>query len=263
MISMIPSSETYVLYQNNIPEMFPRSLPQGGALLMGGYLGSLGNISVQEAINNSWSVHSGSDLVSMPINYAIADAANPNFYLGNNSVYSIVHDMYSSGKYGILSEGYGLILVEHGYNGPIQNYVSENYTIAGSYFSKNFSSLHYGNGSNVSSVPGTYENYSDSLLYLMPGQYKFTLSMNITQSLNSTYGWPVELSIYSGINVLYTVNENLSAAFLNTSILTLSFIVTIKGIEGNVWYSLFIPDNSFNVGVEKMQVAQTAAFQSP
>lgn len=262
MISMIPSSEPYVLYQNNIPEIFPRSLPQGGALLMGGYLGSLGNVSVQEAINNSWSVDSGSDLVSMPINYAIADAANPNFYLGGNSVYSIVHDMYSSGKYGILSEGYGLILMEHGYNGPIKNYVPQNSTIAGSYFSKNISSLHYGNGSNVSSISGTFENYSGSPLYLMPGQYSITFSLNFYQNHNNTYGWPVELCIYSGNNVLYSLKENLSAVLLNTSNLTLSFTATIKGIEGNVWYSLFVPDNSFNVGVEKMQVAQTAAFQS-
>ena len=262
MIGMIPSSEKYALYQNNIPEMFPRPLPSGGALLMGSYLGSLGNVSVQEAINNSWSVYSGGVLVSMPINYAIADAANPNYYLRGNSVYSIVHDMYSSGKYGILSEGYGLMLLEHGYKGPIENYMPESSIIAGSYFSKNIAYLDYGNGSNVSIVHGTFENYSGSPLYLMPGHYNITFSLNLAQSINSTSSWPVYLSIYSGNNVLYSVKENLSFSFQNASSHTLSFTATIKGIEGNVWYSLFTPDNTFDVGVENMQVAQTAAFQS-
>ena len=262
MIGMIPSSETYVLYQNNIPEVFPRSLPQGGALLMGGYLGSLGNVSVQEAINNSWSVYSGSVLVSMPINYALADAANPNFYLRGNSVYSIVHDMYSSGKYGILSEGYGLMLLEHGYKGPIQNYVPENSTIAGIYFSKNIASLYYGNGSNVSSVSGTFENYSGPALYMMPGHYNITFFINIAQSLNSTSDWPVDLSIYSGNNVLYSVKENLSAAFLNASTLTLSLTASIKGIEGNVWYSLFTPGKELNISISKVVITQQTAFQT-
>ena len=172
---MIPSNDPYVSYQNNIPEIFPRATPPGGALLMGGYLGSFSNVSINEAINNSWQVNAGGSEVSLPVDFALGDASNLNFYLAGNSTYSIVHDMYASGKYGILSEGYGLILLQHGYIGTIKNYAPENITIPGSSFrnsSANANGMNNTFSGNGSLIAG---EHAGTPLYLFPGQFNVTV----------------------------------------------------------------------------------------
>ncbi len=124
MVAIIPQSNPYVLYQNNIPEVLPRNLPFNNTILMSGYLGGLTGYSISDAINNSWPVQYGNGQKGfVQIDYVIADFNNPNFYLQNNSMFNLINLMYSSGKYGIVSEGYGLILLERNYSGPIINYV--------------------------------------------------------------------------------------------------------------------------------------------
>ena len=115
MISLIPNNQSYVAYQNNIPEIMPKALPlNNSAILVGGMWG-LSGISLADAINNSWPVLLKGHVEYVPINFAIADTGNPNYYLGNNSMASLIHAMISSGRYGIRSEGYGLILLQRGY----------------------------------------------------------------------------------------------------------------------------------------------------
>lgn len=115
MISLIPQNQSYVAFQNNIPEIMPRALPLNNSLILASGLWGLINISVSCATNNSWPVLIHGQVKDIPINYAIADTDNSNYYMGNTSMASLIHAMLSSGKYGIRAEGYGLILVEWNY----------------------------------------------------------------------------------------------------------------------------------------------------
>ncbi len=262
MLKMIPSSEQYIVYQNNIPELFPRPLPPGGALLMGGYLGSFDNVSVDEAINNSWQVNAGRDKISLPLIFAIADASNFNFYLPGNSVYSIVHDMYKSGKYGILSEGYGLILLQRGYTGTVKNYSPENITISGDSFlnssdlSHNVISISQGNATQI------IGEYDGTPLYLFPGHFIVTVYLYSQHPVNTTNIASMMLGVYSGTQELLLRSGNVSVMDSSPIMYKLTFPFSINCIAGNISYSLYGSEKNSEMGVSKVIVTQTSPLQN-
>ncbi len=262
MLKMVPSSETYVAYQNNIPELFPRASPPDGAMLMGGYLGSFTNVSVNEAINNSWEVNAGGSEVSMPVDFAIADASNPNFYLDNNSAYSIVHDMYESRKYGILSEGYGLILLQHGYNGTIENFAPENVTIPEGSFSNSSANSNETPGLTSGNATQIIGEYVGTPLYLFPGLFNVTIYLNIQNPDNFTNMSSILLEVNSGMHTQLSVVGNISNSSSNSDTGRATFTFSFNSIVGNVWYSLYEPAKNSGFIVSKMVVVQTAAFQN-
>lgn len=175
MINMIPATDPYVAYQNNLPQILPRSLPFGTSLLMGGYLGDLANFNSSSSLNNSWPIYfNNGKILHVPIDYAIADASNQYFYQQPNSMYNLSNTMFSTGQYGILSEGYGLILLKQGYSGPIKNYVSGNRTLAANNFENK-------SGPNSGFLPIVKTNdTSDNFMFYGPGTYLFPGSYNIT-----------------------------------------------------------------------------------
>ncbi len=175
MINMIPNSDPYVAFQNNIPQVLPRPLPFGSTLIMGGYLGNLANFNSSSPLNNSWPIYlSNGKISNIPINYAILDAGNQYFYQGPHSLYDLVRTMYSSGSYGILSEGYGLLLLKYGYNGPIINYSAEDKVISAGSF-ENMSGYNSGSGPIVKT-----NDTSDNFMFYGPGTYLYPGSYNIT-----------------------------------------------------------------------------------
>ncbi len=262
MLKMIPSSDQYIVYQNNIPEFFPRPALPDDALLMGGYLGSFTNVSVQEAINNSWQVNTGGKEVPMPVDFALADASNLNFYLAGNSVYSIVHDMYKSGKYGILSEGYGLILLQRGYNGTIKNYVPENVTISGGSFSNSSVISHQPIGPTPCNATRIIGQYIGTPLYLFPGQFTVTLYINSQYPVNTTNISSMTLGVYSGSHVLLSIVGNILVPSDNSGIYKITFSFALNSMAGNVWYSLYGSDKNSNINLSQMVVTQTSPFQN-
>ena len=181
MINLIPRSDPYVAFQDNLPQVLPRPLPDGGALLIGGYLGSFSSFTNANATSNLWPiVTSTGKITSIPLDYAIADASNPNFYYGPNSMYSIVSTMYSSGNYGILSEGYGMILLKQGYNGSIVNYVPELQALTANKFT-NYSGNYSG------SLPIIKSNdRSNGYMFYGPGTYLFPGSYTATFYLRTS-----------------------------------------------------------------------------
>ena len=262
MLKMIPSSDPYVAYQNNIPEILPEHISPSGALLMGGYLGSFNNVSVNEAINNSWKVNVDGNIVSLPLDFALADASNSNFYLANNSDYSIIHDMYASGKYGILSEGCGLILLQRGYNGTVENYVPENISISGSYFSNSPVTSQ----ETVSLAPGNtteiISNYAGTPFYLFPGHFTVTLYLKSQGQFNADYKGKIVLGVYSGNHFLKSVVGNTSSSIGNLGGCQVIFSFSLNAIEGNINYSLYGTDNNPNLSVSKLVVSQMHPFQN-
>lgn len=262
MIKMIPSSDHYIVYQNNLPELFPRVIPPGDVLLMGGYLGSFINVSVGEANNNSWQVNVDRNVVSMPVDFALADATNSNFYLSSSSVYSIVHDMYESGKYGILSEGYGLILLQRGYNGNVKNYAPETVTISGGSFINPPLVSNQLIGTIPVNASGIIGQYAVTPLYLFPGQFTATLYINSQHRFNATNLSSMVLGVNSGSQALLSVGGNISVPSNNPSIYKITFSFTLNGIAGNVWYSLHDPERNSGFSVSQMVVTQTSPYRN-
>ena len=262
MLKLIPSSKAYVAYQNNISELFPRVPPPDGALLLGGYLGSFTNVSVNEAINNSWQVNAGGSEVSLPVDFAIADASTSTFYLAGNSAYSIVHDMYESGKYSILSEGYGLILLQRDYNGPVKNYVPENITIPGSSFSNLSVITNETIGTTPSNSTVIVGEYAGTPLYLFPGQFTVTMYLNSQHPGNATNVSSMILGVYSGSYTLLSITGNVSTLSGNSGITKITFSLSVNGIAGNVWYSLYKAEKNSGMNISKMVVTQTYSFQN-
>lgn len=262
MLKMIPSSDPYIMYQNNIPEILPGNIPPGGVLLMGGYMGSFTNVSASESINNSWQVNAGGNIATVPIDFALADASNPNFYLVNNSVYSIVREMYESGKYGILSEGYGLILLQRGFNGTIKNYVPENVTISGGSLRNVAAVSPETSGMTSGGARGIDVIYGHTPLYLFPGRFNLSVYLNLHYPANVTNSSSIVLGVYSGNNELMSIKGNISTSSNNSSRLKMTFSFALNGITGNVRYTLYWENNSSSMNVSKIVVSQTSPFQN-
>ena len=259
MIGLIPSSDTYVAYQNNIPELLPRQLPSDGVILTGGHVGSFSDVSLSQAMNNSWQISDGTGIADMPVDYAIADARNPNFYLQNNSMYSIIQEMYSSGKYGIMSEGYGLILLMHGYTGSIMNYVPENATIAGGSFTSKAQTgvTSYG----VSNHSGNYNSffYEGNVSYLFPGLYNISLYLMPMQKINGGNN-SVTFSIYSGSSSIASYCINLSGNSFLAGNAAYEISLNVTQVYGNVWLSIEGNDGGSGNPLSKLTIVQSIPY---
>ena len=118
MSNLIPRSNPYVLFQNNMPNLLPRNLTYDETPLIPPY-DFLPNATVQyhpmELITGQ--------IVNPVIDYAIDDPYNNLYFtLGNPSMYDFIHLLYASGNYGILAEESGMLLLEKNYTGPIKYY---------------------------------------------------------------------------------------------------------------------------------------------
>lgn len=255
MVKMIPASDPYVVYQNNIPELLPRQLPFNGSILMGGYLGSFTAVSAEQALNNSWKVSLGDKFVYLPVDYAIADANSADFYLQNNSMYKIVQDMYFSGRYGIVSEGYGLLLMERGYAGSIKDYVPESVTIPGDAFVNNATSLSTVNVLSGITSSGNVFTYSGTFSYMFPGNYNLTLYLNPPGEINSSTG-SIHLAVYSGNTTIASYRLNLTGGGSNPSPGKFELSLDVNQICGNLWFSIGMPNAGTSLNIVKLTVVQ-------
>lgn len=196
MIKIIPINNTYVAYQNNIPEMLPRALPSGDMILIGGYLGAFECFNLSDAIENNWPVSYNNKTFEIPIDYAIADASNPNFYLQGNSTYTLVHTMVESGKYSIIGEGYGLVLLKRGHINTMQIFVPINYTSEKLQISKQGGSKEYPNIFKNLSTNNTILSFN--LKYLMPGNYQMMIKGITKTDVQDNYTKIVVVSNFDG-----------------------------------------------------------------
>jgi len=169
-ISLIPSNDPYVLTQNNLPEVYPRPLAYGMPLVTG-ITNFTSNITATKIyINNS------GKLIMPRIDYILSDLNSPWYLYGKTNMYYFNSLLYSSGKYGIVAEASGLVLLEKGYSGNIKYYVPE-------YFSFAPSSLVLGPNTTVHKNIIIANNTNSTLLWstplfnLAPGKYNITFSI--------------------------------------------------------------------------------------
>ena len=240
--AMIPRSNPYVLVPNNIPEAYPRATVGGpyhvGTFVMGFPSPVFLNITVRDAINNTFPyIAAEGHIVYVPMDYAIATITNAVAFSnsGYQSIVQIMDIMLESGKYGIMAEANGTIVLERNYTYPPALYVpmnryigvsdggtpAEHLSANNSFIFSNTSSgsiMWYGG---INYYPGTYNDTLHFLVY--PGSYG---NISITAILNGTS--VSERYIY--------VNDNISAP----SSYNLSFSQVINNINLNTGYYYFI-----------------------
>ncbi len=240
--AMIPRSNPYVLVPNNIPEAYPRAIVGGpyhvGAFVMGFPSPVFLNITVGDAINNTFPyIAARGHIVYVPLDYAISTITNAVAFSnsGYQSMVQIMDIMLESGKYGILAEANGTIVLERNYAYPPALYVPMNgyieesdgcspaghQTVNNSLIFSNTSSgsvMWYGG---TKYYPGTYNDTLHFFVY--PESYG---NLSITAVLNGT-----------SVSEQYIhVNDNSS----DPSWYNLSFNQIIDNINLNTGYYYFI-----------------------
>ena len=133
---LIPQTNPYVLVTNDIPEAYPRALINGpyrvGELVMGFPSPVFENISIQDAVNNTFPyITWNGTVINIPIDYAwaISTSAVFNAKSGTQSMSEIIQVMLASGKYGIIAQADGTILLMRNYMGSPILYTPINYNI--------------------------------------------------------------------------------------------------------------------------------------
>ena len=254
LISLIPKTDPYVLYQNDMPEMLPRPAEAGLSIVFTSYLSS--NITIQDVLDNTFPVISNvRDLPSdqfVKIDYLLAYTQSSQYYLefapGESTMYQILSLMITSGKYGILAEASGFILIKRDYQGVPKIYspliLERHFNPTSPNGAMTFHDLSAPRGSStfVTLVPGNYTvTYyisisNNSNLSIIHGGLGYNLGAEVSQTFN------VPGSYFKKVNVETTVTFNVSVP--NEETYTV-FIISGTNFVGNLT-------------VYKVQIAQTS-----
>lgn len=205
---LIPPSDSNVLIQNNMPELFPRPLAGNEPLVPGVSL--FANFTNSDAVNGSFPVWQFGKIVYIRFDYAIADEGSPQFVYGAPSMQDFVAGMYYSGAYGLLGEAGGMIVLEHNYSGPIEYYVpySAHYPVE--------SLFHWPSYAPVSSPVLTSTNtggntplWNGPFVPLLPGSYRVTFTLETT---NTSDGNAALVQVLGGSHAALLRQQNLTGA---------------------------------------------------
>ena len=126
-IKLIPSNNPYVLTQNNIIELFPRTTIPPDKItsvpLIAGMLNIGQNLTLKEIEQNKIPFDTGYGTTYTNIDFVLADV-NSSWYnfdsYGYPSMSTLISELYSSGYYGIVAEDQGIILLQRDYKGKIE-----------------------------------------------------------------------------------------------------------------------------------------------
>ncbi len=223
-ISMIPSNDPYVLSQNNIIELYPRPLAYGVPMIAG--VTNFTNITP-----NGQFLNISGRYINAKIDYVLADLNSQYYVSGNPSMYNFTSLFYSSGKFGIVAEASGFILLERNYTGPVKYYVPNNI-----YFSA--SSLNLGSNTTIKNNVLYANNTKNTILWstnmfnLAPGTYRFIFSINTNSSLVNN---KLQFNISANENPLFQRYNITGSIFQNTGNWTnISFYITLNSFYSNI-----------------------------
>ena len=132
--ALIPRSSAYVLFQNDMPNMLPRTLDYLQTPEVTG-VGNWQNVTSYDAAIGSFPNQGyNGTTIWMRVNYMIDDPYSWGFTevgtATDNSMYHFIQVGYESGHYGILGESDGMVVLERGYSGAIQLYSPYQQSIA-------------------------------------------------------------------------------------------------------------------------------------
>lgn len=243
---LIPTNNPYVLVPNNIPEAYPRELISGeyriGELVMGFSTPVFKNITVSDAINNTFPyIAWNGTVVNIPIDYAWAvfPSSVTMINSGYQSQLNIMNIMLESGKYGIMAEANGTIVIERGYHGspalnvPINNFFRPGIGSSRTEFKVVNNSYYFNNiGDGKTMWYGGTE--------YLPGTYNNTLQFNISNNFSGN------ISIVAIRNSHIAETKYINSSTNHEMKYNVSFRQTFSGIEKNGYYYFIINSNGFN-----------------
>jgi uncharacterized membrane protein len=115
-VSLLPENASSILIQNNLPEVFPRSLYNG--LILDAPLTKFVNFSMYSIAHDAFNASGNGQIAAFPIEYVLLDYNSNQFVAGTPSMNNMSSLMYSSGYYGVYAQSGSVILLERGYSGP-------------------------------------------------------------------------------------------------------------------------------------------------
>ena len=217
LISLVPSNDPYLMVQQNMPEAYPRLFYQNvGILSVAG-----GGIAYNVTNNNFYVYNTLKGWVEADIEYVLYDplsqwaqingissaAVEPEKNSTYQNMYNMVYEMLASGKYGILGESNGMVLLERGYFGKVEyfNPFYDSFHILNNNITNNISGLWHGSKYTLVS-PGTYEV---KLKYFINTNY----TGNITISTTGNVGEVTIANVTENVSLVAKTYYNLSFNF--------------------------------------------------
>lgn len=233
---LIPSSDSHVLIQDNMPELFPRPLAGNEPLVPGVSL--FANFTHSDAVNDSFPVWQYGKIVHVRFDYVIADQGSPQFFYGTPNMQDFVTAMYGSGAFGVLGEAGGMIVLERNYTGPAQYFVpySAYYPVSSLFRWPDYAPI----SAPVLTATNTGANvplWNGPFAPLMPGSYAvtFTLRSSDTSDNNSAL-----VQVLSGPRAALLQEQTLTGSEFpaNGTWMRYSMDFYAPGPEGNVQFLL-------------------------
>ncbi len=182
---LIPANNPYVLMQNNMPELFPRLLDYNSSPLSVGLTPFAPNLSVGNAVSNSYPKDIAGKWTNVKIDYAIGDGYTTSYfnshYPGSPSMLDFLNILYDSGKYGIYAQQGSVILLKRDFNGSPILYAPYNLNFEAIDFSELAPNATFSNGTI------NYFNLTQGSLFttissfVPPGVYNVSLDIKSTR----------------------------------------------------------------------------------
>lgn len=182
LVNLIPKNNSYVLFQNNIPQVLPRILSYNNTPIIG------------DSLSYNFTFYNGqTGNETVRIDYVLADPYSHWFdYVSQISHYPSLRNMlnylYGSGNFGILAEESGITLLERNYSGPIQRFIPYEKTIAATNFynATTGDTAQYAKGySPITGINASNTFFFGGITNLMPGKYNITIQLK-TNNLNTS-----------------------------------------------------------------------------
>jgi len=242
---LIPRTNPYVLVTNNIPEAYPRALINGpyfiGELIMGFPPPVFENITIQDAINNTFPyITSKGAVVDIPLDYAWGTLTNSVFYSdsGYQSMFNIMQIMLESGKYGVMAEANGTIVLQRGYTGPPALYVPMNHFLSPNTGSSDTHFTLFNHSRNFDNVSSGSIMWYGGTLY-PPGTYINTLNFFLSEDFSGN------ISIEEVLNNRIVVSKYIYTNATQYTRVYISFEQTFYNLEQFGQCYFIIKSNGF------------------
>ncbi len=248
LISLVPPNNPYLMVQQNIPEAYPRPFYQNvGILSVGG-----GGIAYNSSNNNFYVYNTVKGWQLANIQYVLYDplsqwaqicgnsiaAVSPQHNSSYQNMYNMIFELLASGKYGILGEANGMVLLEKGYFGELK------------YYEPLYDIFQISDNNITNEIPGIW--HGSKYTFVSPGNYDVKLKYYAV----GNYSGNVTFSVTGNVGEVPILNVTRYVSYSSYTYLTLNFNFTEKfpymyvgfTFPNNLKYSHLISLEMYQVG---------------
>ena len=241
LVRLIPNNNPYVLFQDNLPQVLPRPLEYNGTPLISNF------------IYPNFTLNENGNFVKVRIDYVLADPYSSWFtYKPLNSkrasMIELFNSLLESGKFGVLGEDGGVVLLDQGYSGVPK--VFQGFSDFISPHDLEYSSSNISRIQQLDSISG--HNLTKEFLFyggyttLAPGKYNITFQIG-TNNVSLKNAISLQLlsdNLYTSTEPNIIIESNITSNKLSLKLYTnVSFdftlnsyhIVQFRGYVDN-WY---------------------------